>query len=342
MPLPWSAQLLSLAGSFAGLAGSYLESLLPAAQARGLPVEQLLQQSGLDRARLQADARVPLFKAFDLLLRAERASGDPLIGLRMGLEVRPRSFQLLGYASLSSATLGDAVQRLLRFESLVWDIGSTRLQVDGEQASLVWASRHLPWLPRQAVEIALAGWIALGRRLSEGAAQPRLLQFRHRLAAPAEDYEALIGCPVQGSAPRNAVSFPRALLNLPLPEADPGLCGWMERQGRAFLRDDGLKANDIRAVLCQGLPHAEFELEDVAARLGLGPRQLKRRLADAGLTLAGLQDEVRHDLAQLYLRHSELTLLEIACLLGFSEQSSFTRAFRRWEGCAPSEFRGQP
>ncbi|HLD68218.1 MAG TPA: AraC family transcriptional regulator [Pseudomonas sp.] len=340
MTFPWSVGLMNLARSSVGLAGSYLDSLLPAAEALGLDVDELLRQAGLTREQLTAvDHRLPLFKAIDLLLHAERQSADPLIGLRLGLAVRPRSFQILGYASMSSATLGQAILRLQRFESLVWDIGNTQLREEGEWAVLSWQARRLPWLPRQAVEVALSGWVALGRRLSGGHAEPARIEFRHRLADDPRRYVQLFGCPVRGGAIQNAVIFPKTLLALPLPEADPTLCLWMDRQGEAYLGDTSLKAHEVRAALCQGLPLGEFELEPIAARLGLSGRQLKRRLADAGLTLAGLQDEVRRDLALLYLQHSGLSLLDVAYLLGFSEQSSFSRAFRRWHGCAPSVYR---
>ncbi|MET1076808.1 MAG: AraC family transcriptional regulator [Pseudomonas sp.] len=341
MTFPWSNRLLSLHRSAAGLAASYLEALLPAAQALGLQVEPLLADAGLSPAQLQRQGqRLPLFKAFDLLLRAEQQSGDPLIGLRLGLAVRPRAFQLLGYAALSSATLGDAIGQLQRLETLVWDIGRTELREEAGEAVLSWRPGALPWVPRQAVEIALSGWVSLGRRLSEGHAEPLRIEFQHALADAPQRYAQLFGCAVRGSAGRNALIFPRALLQLPLPTADPVLCLWMQRQAQAELAQDGLTAGPLRVALCEALPLGEVQ-QQIAERLGLSERQLKRRLADAGLSFAVLQDEVRQDLARLYLQHSDRSLGEIAYQLGFAEQSCFSRAFRRWQGCAPGDYRRQ-
>ncbi|MBB4817289.1 AraC-like DNA-binding protein [Pseudomonas alcaligenes] len=339
----WPQRLLSLVGSPAGIAASYVESLLPAAAERGLDVRELLRVVDIPAEQLALPGyRLPLFKAFALLLQAERLGGDPLIGLRLGLAVRPRSFQVLGYSAMSCATLGEAIQRLQRFEQLVWDIGETRLEEEGEQVALTWRPRLLPWVPRQAVEMALAGWLAFGRWLSDGRAQPLQVEFRHRLDTAADVYAEVLGCPVQGGGTRNAVIFHRALLQTPLRETDPHLRSLMDAQGEACLaayRLDANLANEVRAALCTGLAQGQIGLDDVAGHLGLTARILRRRLGEAGLALPGLLDEVRKDLAQLYLQHTDFALLEIAYLLGFAEQSSFSRAFRRWTGLPPTAFR---
>lgn len=342
MTLPWSPALLDLAHSPAGLSASYIDSLLPAAARLGLDTQALLNEVGLDLGQLRDPRyRLPLFKAFDLLLRAEQQTGDALLALRLAQQVQPRSFQLLGYACLSCATLGEAIQRLHRFEALVWDIGHTELLDEGERLALTWQAPELAWLPRQVVEMAISGWLALGRQLSQeaGASTGLQVQFRHRLATDSQHYSALLGCPVTGEAGRNALLLPKALLNMPLHQADPLLNQLMDSQAQAHLATRSGLAEQVRSLLLQHLPYADCNAAQLAEQLGLSLRNLRRRLQGEGVSLQLLLDEVRHDLALAHLRHSQHSLLEIACLLGFADQSAFTRAFRRWQSCAPSAWR---
>jgi len=342
MTLPWSPALLELAHTPAGLTAGYIDSLLPAAADMGLDIPPLLAEVGLSLAQLRSPHyRLSLFKAFDLLLRAEQQSGDALLALRLAQQVQPRSFQLLGYACISCATLGEALQRLQRFEALVWDSGHSELHDEGAWLALTWQAPTLPWIPRQVVEMAIGGWLALGRQLcTETTALGGLqVEFRHRLADTPQRYQELLGCPVRGNAPRNALLLPKALLSMPLRQADPLLNQLMDAQAQQQLSQRSSLAEQVRGLLRQSLPHADCDAERLAMQLGLSLRTLRRRLQAEGLSLQLLLDEVRHDLALAHLRHSSRSLLEIACLLGFADQGAFTRAFRRWQCCAPSAWR---
>ena len=342
MSLPWSPALLELAHTPAGLTASYIDSLLPAATQMGLDIPSLLAEVGLDLAQLRSPLyRLSLFKAFDLLLRAEQQSADALLALRLAQQVQPRSFQLLGYICISCATLGEAIQRLQRFETLVWDIGHIESVDEGETLALTGQAPELAWLPRQVVEMAISGWLALGRQLSSysDAFSELRVEFRHRLIEDAQHYQDILGCPVRGGAGRNALLLPKTLLSMPLRQADPLLNQLMHSQAQAHLSRRSSLAEQVRGLLLQNLPYADCDAEHLAAQLGLNLRSLRRGLQAEGLSLQQLLDEVRHDLALAHLRHSSRSLMEIACLLGFADQSAFTRAFRRWQACAPSAWR---
>ena len=129
---------------------------------------------------------------------------------------------------------------------------------------------------------------------------------------------------------------------MPLESADPGLSLMMEREARDLLADFDINSNlvsAVRARIYQQLADGEPSLESVADSLGMAARTLSARLARRSLRFADILDGLRQSLAELYLQDSALSLTEIALLLGFAESSSFSRAFRRWRGTSPNQWR---
>jgi AraC-like DNA-binding protein len=138
------------------------------------------------------------------------------------------------------------------------------------------------------------------------------------------------------------VEFDAALLDAPVVSADPGLKALMDEHAGNLLasyRERMNLANEVRERIARTLPNGEPALATVAAELGLTGRVLQNRLKEAGSHFTELVDEVRAQLARDYLSDSKYTLIDVAFLLGFSEQSSFSRAFRRWTGQAPVDYR---
>src|SRR3990167_2783590 len=165
---------LQLTLSASSVSAAYLQSLLPQlAQHYGFDLNALLERAGLSAQDWQdPEALVPLFQAGALCLEILRVSGDHGLGLVMGALVQPRSYQVLGYAVMSSANLGEAIDRLIRYERLVGKLGSTQLLRDGERCRLQW---HCPFSgdwTRYIKEAAIAGWVTFARALLADAAAP--------------------------------------------------------------------------------------------------------------------------------------------------------------------------
>ncbi len=344
--LPPPTPDLQLALTASSVSAAYLQSLLPAlARHYGLDENALLHAAGLSSQQLQdAEKLVPLVQAGALFLQILRASGDQGLGLVMGLLVQPRSYQVLGYAVLSSANLGEAIDRLIRYEKLVGKLGTTQLLREGERCRLQW---HCPlsgdWT-RYIKEAAIAGWVTYARALLGGNVAPSQVCFDHAALVPLQRYDAVFHCPVQMNAGWCGVEFDAALLALPLHSADPGLRALMDAQAQQLLQDFEQTTNlvsEVRAQIAQALPNGEPALETVAVRLQLSARALQHRLKQNGVTFKELVDSVRKALVLHYLRDPHTSLQDVAFLLGFSEQSAFSRAFRRWHGCAPQQFRRQ-
>jgi AraC-like DNA-binding protein len=166
--------------------------------------------------------------------------------------------------------------------------------------------------------------------------------FAHSQPADIHDHLAFFRAPVRFSTGMNGLFFPATLLNEPCVRNDPSLLTVLERYAAALLdrtpRGSGL-AERVRATLLQEIREGEPKASNVANRLKMSVRTLNRLLGNEGTTFRELLDHLRNELAVRHLREDTLAIAEIAFLLGFSELSAFYRAFHRWTGQSPAEFR---
>lgn len=333
----------------ASLSAAWVNDALATVQREyGVAPADLLAQAGLDaQAFANPTALVPLIDVVRLFACVLARTGDHALGLRLGGNVQARSYPVLGYVIMGSANLGEAIDRLLRFERIVGELGRAALadeDEDGDRLFLRWDCPVPMPYARYLRDAAVAGWVGFARALLDGERAPLEVRFEHPEPPPAERklYEQFFRCPVHFSAPHTGIVFPRAWLRLPLRSADPALGGIMEQHAARLLADfsSGMNlANEVRSAIYRRLPGGDPDIDSVAADLGMTARSLQSRLRKAELTFSDLVDDIRRSLAAVLVADERLTLVNVALLLGFSEQSSFTRAFRRWYGMAPGEYR---
>ncbi|UFQ97952.1 AraC family transcriptional regulator [Pseudomonas wenzhouensis] len=327
---------------------AYLQGLVEYLQRQGIAPEALLAHAQLSPEVLgQRDQRIAASAYLTLLSEGVRQSGDPFLGLHLGESVRPGYYGVLGYLIMSCATLADALHRQARYASLVGNLGQVVLddepaRMDGE--ALV-AHRWQPLLAqqqRQLSEETLAGWVSFGRWISGLDIAPTEVRFQHSAPADTSEHARIFRCPVLFDQPDNALVFPRRLLAAPLSQADAQVRGMLDAYADRLLAElnQGHGVLDrARLELARQLPEQGADLEAIAAALALTPRTLQRRLRESGLSFSQLVDETRQQLVLHYLRDPALELAEIAFLVGFSEAGSLARAFRRWTGTSPGEYR---
>src|SRR5512133_729216 len=167
--------------------------------------------------------------------------------------------------------------------------------------------------------------------------------FRHPRPANTSEHQRLFGREPFFSADVSALEWDRSALEWEVPGTDPALSRILERHAQALLAEKPelgqAYADRVRTVLASALAGGTTTLESVATRLAMSARTLQRRLTSEGVTFDGLPDAVRLQLAVRYLTEPKVAISEVAYLLGYSEPSPFHRAFRRWTGTTPSEFR---
>ncbi len=335
----------SIVGSSASLSASYIDSVLPELMLRyGLDQADILEAAGVDDRLFgeAPDALVSIPDVMRIFAVILRRTGDPALGFEIGQCVKARSYQVLGYVVLASSTLGEAIERLIRFEKLAGNIGVSELHRQEQRARLIWHCPFQGGLGAFVTEAAITGWITFARQLVVGGYDPSSVCFRHACAADEARYKSFFRCDVTFGAAYDGVEFPAEFLDLPITSADPGLGRLMEREALSLLADYDANANLLSAVrhhIYHFLLDGEPSVEQVAARMSMASRTLQSRLQRQGVSYQEVLDSLRRDLAEVYIRDKAINLTAIALLLGFAEQSSFTRAFRRWHGVSPGMFR---
>ena len=188
----------------------------------------------------------------------------------------------------------------------------------------------------------LSTMVRVGRELTGVDWAPREVHFEHARPADTSEHERIFRVAVSFGAPLTKLVFDASVLGLPLVGADPTLGSLLERQAEELLagsRLDGVFAGRVRQVIKEGLPGGEARVDAVCRRLSVSPRTLQRKLREEGTTFQELLEATQSALAEFYLRKPEVAICEVSYLTGFSQPSAFHRAFRRWTGLTPKEFR---
>ncbi|MDP3857466.1 MAG: AraC family transcriptional regulator [Stagnimonas sp.] len=330
--------------AFTALA-SWTRAVRKALLAAQVDADALLREAGIAPESLSdPQARLPVTQTTRLWKLAVAATGDPAFGLKVAREVQPTTFHALGYALAASTTLGEAFARAARYCRIVTDAGDLAVEVHDEECHVL--LRTAPGESPPAEE-ATDAFAALQARtalvLTGGAVLPRRVELRRVAPADATPYERAFRAPVRFGADENRLVFAVADCARPLEGGNAELARLNESlaaQQLARLDAADLPAR-LRALMIVRLPDGEPTAADLAAALHLSLRSLQRKLAERGLRYEALLDDTRHELAQAHLRDARLSLNEVAFLLGFSDASSFTRAFRRWTSLTPSAWREQ-
>ncbi|WP_329196003.1 MULTISPECIES: AraC family transcriptional regulator [unclassified Streptomyces] len=330
----------------------HVRALLAGARRAGIDTVPLLQEAqipplllGDDRARITPAQFARLFRAL------YRTTQDEFLGLG-ALPSRPGTFAMMCYASLGCRDLGAAVERAAAFYGLFPGGPELALEVgDGEarfgvRSDFVEGGAGNPGRAEErflsecvlAIWHRLSSWL-IGRRIP-------LLYAAFAYPAPpyAQEYELLFDCPVRFGADRTAAAFAAQWLTAPLVREEPALDAMLRRAPFDLLSrpEYGTTvAEQVRRTLTRRLRTSPRlpELGEVAARLAVSPATLRRRLRQEGTSFQQLKDHVRRDAAIAGLAESGEPIAELAARLGFSEDTAFHRAFRRWTGTTPGAYR---
>ncbi|PJI47912.1 MAG: AraC family transcriptional regulator [Pseudomonas sp.] len=307
----------------------YALGILQAAQRLGLPVP----------AELQADSlapRIPLQRQDAFWETICAASGDPLLGLRLGSALQVGHLDMVGALLMSCDHYGEALDALLEYYPIIAEGSEFQREQDAAQVRLVYRPSYAV-RREERVEAALASLVHLTRWITGDRVKPQRLTLNHAPRGELARYVEVLECPVSFDSAENALYFAVADLDVPLIQANALMREHLRALADAQLQRLGAQSLAVRVqqLLKQ---NPRWGKEKVAEQLDLSGRHLNRKLADEGASFKLLRDQVLYGMAEQLLRES-LRLGEVAERLGFSDESAFAKAFRRWSGMTPGQFR---
>lgn len=311
----------------------------------GLDIDAVFSRLGVTPELLQDrnvrtphDAQVLFWKVL------EEVSGDENIGLHLGEHMPAYKGQVLQYLFLSSPTFGEGLTRVLNYQRLLSDASQASIGQEHDQAYILvdTASEKVAGL-RHLSECMALGLIHFFQYVTDGAFKPSAVHFSHPQPQDDAEYRRIFNCPVVFEQKDIRIKFDTTLLDLPSLHAEPEILQLHEKLASEHVAK--LERQDVVSkvykVFGEVLETGQVNLDDVAARLDIKPRTLRTRLTEAGTNFNQLLADYRCNLAKRLLSGTDESIDEIVYLTGFSEPSTFYRAFKRWTSQTPVEYRNQ-
>jgi AraC-like DNA-binding protein len=311
-----------------------------ALDAAGCDGSALLAEAGFDLSHLGGpDARCPLSKTGTLWRVALEATGDEAFGVKLASYFTHTAFHALGYGLSASSSLKEAFERVQHYSHVVSDAVGYRFYRCGAEYHFYIEPRTE--VPIESIDALVGTHLRMCRSLIGREFSPLSVELRRPRPTVIDDFERLWRAPLRFNADHNRLRFDTTSIERVLDSGNPELARLSDAVSARYLariERHNMEAR-VRTVLAQRLQHSEPTQEQVAEILNVSARTLQRKLGDSGTTFKKIVDETRHAQALAHFSMPQMSVNEVAHLLGFSCTSSFTRAFRRWTGLSPSQWR---
>jgi len=316
-----------------------VRDLLSYARSHGVDVDRLLPELGILPALLEdPDARVPEATHERAWAEVAAATGDEALGIHTAQQSEEGAFEVLDYAMHFSSTLRDGLDRMARFYRLLADVAAIEVVSDGDVTHV----RRLVGGTHPQKEDFYFALVCVRLRAGSGREiRPREVCFEHAPHAKRELAD-FFGCPIRFGRAQSDLVLASADLALPAQAAKPRLAALLDRYAEELLErlpSTSSYVDHVRRAIVHVIKREPPTLEAIAREMHASARTVQRRLAEAGTTHKRLVDEMRRQLALRYIQHPKLSIAQIACLLGFQDESSFRRSFRKWTGQSPRQAR---
>ncbi len=316
----------------------YLDSL-------NVDIDAFLRSLKLDPQAVKApDTRLPIETYLLIQDEAAKYVNDPSFGLHMGEFAEVGSWSILGYMMMNCKTLGEAVEKSGRYSRIIGNLIEARAEMRLNKIHVeFFTPPHAPKMSRHCFEATLSSTVRMIRNLTGVHLSPLKVTFIYPTPESIAEYERVFSCPVLFGQKENSFTFDWKIISTPILMPSPGLLEHFEQYAQEFLTH--LERNDehtraVTRIILSKLDDEDLTLEKIAREMAVSVRTLQKRLEEEGVVFSDLLKDIRQRLAQKYLREN-YSVEQISYLLGFSEPSVFRKAFKKWSGVTPREYREQ-
>lgn len=306
---------------------------------------ELREILGISLAELaDRDTRISASATMRALAHLVEILGDPTVGLKAGIQVDQGDFDVLEYAARSAPNFGEAIRTMMRYLRVMNDAAEPALEVHGELAYWRYQPGFNLVYPPATNDFIVASGLSFSRRNCVVYVPPLEVHVMHERTDYASAYETYLECPVVFGASHNAVVIHKSRLEQPMQRANPTFGAVFEAEANRALerlkqRDD--VSHRVRQHVAAQLSRGDVSMQATARAMAMGVATLRRRLEEEGASYSDIVDDLRKQLSQRYLRQTDPSVSEVAFMLGFSDVRAFGRAFKRWYGLSPTEYRSQ-
>jgi AraC-like DNA-binding protein len=271
-------------------------------------------------------------------------------GLNVGQSVTLRTYPILGMTLLVCQTLKQILEQIVRYESLNHDLGVSKLIIGEDESQYIWTpnSFYVPnsksSLSFQLVVSVFAGIQTFSPWLLGEKAPVEIIGFMASKPENSQAYQDFFNVEILYNQAYNFICIKNEVLGMKLANADITSFSALTSHADSLLLSRETKKSiiwQLKKILPDALRHQSFRIEDLASQMNISTRTLQRKLKDAGTGFQSVLDEVRRHLAEFYLMENQLSMSEIAFIIGYQEQSSFNHAFKVWNGLSPTDYRNR-
>ncbi len=327
---------ISLSASLLSQIARYLAHLT-------IDVEKVFDTAGVDPLVLRtADARISLAQYLAVENEAIRATGDPCFGLHIGEFAEVDNWSIVGFMLMNCRTLGEAFAKGARYSAIVGNLIQGHVQIGLGKAKLILSTpKHAPEIPRHCFEAVFSGSVRMMRSLTGRPLNPLEVGFTHPEPESIDEYRRVFRSPVLFGQKHTFMTLDMSIARVPVLAPNADMLAHFEEYANGYLSEiEGVNqtARMVTKQILSRLDQKTVSIGSIARELAMSSRTLQNRLKSEGTVFSGLLEETRRRLAEKYLRENH-SVDDITYLLGFTDSSVFRKAFKKWSGMTPKEYK---